>query len=1290
MFTSRRRIPRWAAGVAAALAAVLVLPAGAATAAPTSATVDPLRKVDPRLLQPLSAGASMSFFVELADELKLDEAELDRVERTAAGKAGRIARTTRVYQTKVSHAEQTQRGLRSLLRERKADFTPFWIANVIEVTGTLDLVTELAKRADVARIAPVGHTTLEEPTASSGATASATVPWNLSQIGADKVWNEYGVRGEGIVVGSIDTGVQYNHPALVRQYRGNTGKGTFSHDYNWFDPTNGCGATPCDNIGHGTHTVGTMVGDDGAGTVVGVAPGATWIAAKGCGDSFCEDPHLLAAGQWMLAPTDRFNQNPRPDLAPDIINNSWGGANDGENFYEQIIDTWLAAGIFPVYSVGNDGEKEWGPCNTAGYPAVNPGVYAVGAVDNTGTIAPFSSRGKDGDPTVRPDIAAPGVNIVSSRPGNEYGADNGTSMAAPHVAGAVALAWSAVPNLRRDVATTRELLDRTAHDVDDRQCGGTAADNNVYGEGLLDAYALVTAASSAQLGGVVVTATRGGQPLPGTKVTLTSDTVDRSARTDEHGTVQLGRVPAGEYTLTASFFGQRTRQQTITVAGDGTATLTVDLSESVPWHAVHGTVTDPAGRPVVGAQVSLVGETFPGFTTGADGTYTGLLPEADYEVQVTHGRWLARKTVPFTVDGDETLDVTLEAKTDAYGYAAGVADTAWVNGGSVLPLTGDRASRVVELPFPVTFYGTTYTGASVHTDGYLTFGTGATTSTGDNAALPALSVPAAAVHAFWDDLVLDNVSTVRTKTSGSTPNRQFVISWTRAALKSSPKSRLDFQIVLAENGTVTLQYRNLAQGATGATATVGIAEKPAGTALTYSANEAALDAGTAVTFRVPGTGVLRGTVRDANDRQPLADATVRIQAPGVPAPVTVTSDKDGFYQAEVPAGELSVTATSFGYDLPAETLTVAEASVVKHDIALRTPLLVSNKGAVTVTARAGGTRTATVSLTNRGDLDANWQAREIDSPTPPASAPGQVLGSFPLSGLFSGVGIGYRNGEVYVVDTYFTGKLQKFDRNGKLLGTGAVATGVSYTDMTYVADRDLMCATGFSITGGSPIECFDPDTLETKETIAGPWSGDNSYGLAYRASDDTFYIATYTPANTVIRHLAGFSHAQPGSVLGECTPTVPWVGGLALNEEHNVLWGLNNNNVGEAVWALDPNTCATLGSAPDPDADPVSGAGLDIDEHGDLWLVGQAVRSPGRAVAYHINGALPAYSDVPWVSVTNPNGQLAPGGKAEVGLTIDTTGLAPGVHAATVMVTSNAAKVGATPITVTVNVTPRG
>ena len=167
--------------------------------------------------------------------------------------------------------------------------------------------------------------------------------------------------------------MQFDHPALAAGYRGRQADGSVRHDYSWFDPSRVCpSAAPCDNSGHGTHTMGTMVGLDGD-DAIGVAPGARWIAAKGCESSSCSAEALLAAGQWIIAPTDLNGQNPRPDLAPDVVNNSWGGSGF-DPWYSHIVQAWVAAGIFPAFSNGNSGPGATPPGRPAPEPSATPPV----------------------------------------------------------------------------------------------------------------------------------------------------------------------------------------------------------------------------------------------------------------------------------------------------------------------------------------------------------------------------------------------------------------------------------------------------------------------------------------------------------------------------------------------------------------------------------------------------------------------------------------------------------------------------------------------------------------------------------------------------------------------------------------------------------------------------------------------------------------------------------------------------------------------------------------------------
>jgi subtilisin family serine protease len=469
--------------IAASLAAALVtvsLAAGSAHA--NAAPAGTAARVDGEVYAALAGGETAAFLVYMDETADLSG---------AGTLASKPARTSHVYQELTGLAVESQADLRASLDARGVSYTPFWIANALLVEGDRALLDELAARSDVASIEPDRSYPLIEPVAGfTPAAAINAIEWGISNIRADQVWSQFGATGEGIVVANIDTGVQFDHPALAGQYRGTA---TGGHDYNWFDPTGMCGGVPCDNSGHGTHTMGTMVGDDGAGNQIGVAPGAQWIAAKGCESNSCSGSSLLAAGQWMVAPTDGNGANPDPAMAPDVVNNSWGGGN-GDPWYEATVQAWVAAGVFPMFAAGNAGPA----CGSVNSPGDNLSAYAVGAHDINNAIASFSGRGPSaaGAGLVKPNLSAPGSGVRSALPGNGYGLASGTSMATPHAAGAVALLWSAQPALRGDVDGTRTVLDQSAVDTSASQCGGTTTSNFVFGEGRLDALAAVTLATS--------------------------------------------------------------------------------------------------------------------------------------------------------------------------------------------------------------------------------------------------------------------------------------------------------------------------------------------------------------------------------------------------------------------------------------------------------------------------------------------------------------------------------------------------------------------------------------------------------------------------------------------------------------------------------------------------------------------------------------------------------------------------------------------------------------------------
>ncbi|MDD2921657.1 MAG: S8 family serine peptidase [Anaerolineales bacterium] len=419
-----------------------------------------------------------------------DQADISSVAKVA----DRNERLGKTYKKLTEHANKTQADLRSFFEKANIEYKPYYLENAMEARGGILLELYLRTRPDVGRVLHSPRLRFapeDEPQPGFISARDSGAEWNISMIGADKVWREFHIRGEGIVVGQSDTGVDAGHPALREQYRGlNQGD-----DYNWFDPWSNTSA-PHDEIGHGTHTLGTILGADG----IGVAPKATWIGCVNLDRNLSNPALYLDCMQLMLAPFphdgDPFTDGD-PTRAAHVMNNSWGcpaleGCDPKALLY--AADNLRNAGIFVVVSTGNDGPN----CETVESPlSLYDSVFSVGAIDQLGNVAEFSSRGPvvvDGSKRVKPDIVAPGVNILSSLPKGTYGAESGTSMAGPHLVGAVALIWSAQPKLIGDIKKTENLIIETAQPyTGEKSTGCFTGDtpNNAYGYGVVDVYAAV-------------------------------------------------------------------------------------------------------------------------------------------------------------------------------------------------------------------------------------------------------------------------------------------------------------------------------------------------------------------------------------------------------------------------------------------------------------------------------------------------------------------------------------------------------------------------------------------------------------------------------------------------------------------------------------------------------------------------------------------------------------------------------------------------------------------------------
>jgi subtilisin family serine protease len=431
-----------------------------------------------------------------------EQAQLAPLPGYSSPAAGREA----VYTTLTEHALRTQAGLRADLERFGIAYTPFYLVNGLEVTGGPVLRIWLESRPDIERVIPnpwLRPLPEELPAAVRGSTSAPANLWSLQMIEAARTWREFGVDGEGVVIGQSDSGVQWDHPALMESYRGFTGPGQNPvHQLNWYDPWFGT-TEPVDRGGHGTHTLGTALGQR-----VGVAPGATWFACANLPRDLGNPALYLACWQFMLAPFpqggDPFADG-EPALGADVLNNSWGcppieGCDPGS--LQAAVAALRTAGVFVVVSAGNDGPG----CSTlSSPPAIYADAFSVGAIEQSGELAFFSSLGPvtaDNSRRTKPDIVAPGVQVQSALPGNRYGPNSGTSMAGPHVAGVVALMWSANPRLAGDIQRTEEILRLSARPFEGSlpDCpGASERPSTAVGYGVLNAYEAVRMALEIEL-----------------------------------------------------------------------------------------------------------------------------------------------------------------------------------------------------------------------------------------------------------------------------------------------------------------------------------------------------------------------------------------------------------------------------------------------------------------------------------------------------------------------------------------------------------------------------------------------------------------------------------------------------------------------------------------------------------------------------------------------------------------------------------------------------------------------
>ncbi|WP_078381200.1 carboxypeptidase regulatory-like domain-containing protein [Sutcliffiella halmapala] len=607
------------------------------------------KKVEKAIVEELKENETVDIIVRLKEKQ-----DLNALYTNVKVKKKRTERAKVVKEELQKHAEVAQKGIEKAVAtlEEKGSATKnatLWVINGLSLTVDASALEELQKREDVETITL--DRVIELPEVIVENTKPRLPEWGLEKIQATKVWGEYGLKGEGIVVGIMDTGVDGSHEALVHNYRGKDG----DHQYSWVDLSGQNYATPSDGNGHGTHVAGTAVGG-GAGEPIGVAPDAEWIAAKIFTDGGAATSSAIhQAFQWFLAPGGD------PSKAPHVVNNSWGSANTYNLEFYEDVQAWIAAGIFPLFAAGNDGPGS----QTIGSPGSFPDSFAIGATDSNDQIAPFSSRGpvfwadEEGNQVryLKPDISAPGHQIYSSWPSvrgaGKYNTISGTSMATPHVAGAIALLLQANPNL--SINGVKELLKNTAR-VEPHM--GTLP-NDLYGTGIVNIYQAVTeAAYAGQIVGSV-------QTDDGEDVPVTIQIPSQGIRVEVmEGNIDLS-IREGTHKVTIEAFGYESLEVEITVKKGESTEVNWTLKSSDRFQIKGKVIDQDSGEHIPFAYIHLKNTPLSTERSDASGGFVlAQVPNGTFELVVT-GEGITGLTQEVEVTGNMEVSLEVERKASA-------------------------------------------------------------------------------------------------------------------------------------------------------------------------------------------------------------------------------------------------------------------------------------------------------------------------------------------------------------------------------------------------------------------------------------------------------------------------------------------------------------------------------------------------------------------------------------------------------------------------------------------------
>ncbi len=1248
----------------------------------------------------------------LRDQLARDETAgymiyfREKADLSPAYKMDWIARGRFVANALNQTALHSQASVRAYLDARGIKYKAFWIDNVISVeSSNRATFNGLLNFPSIEAIRQHRELHLIEPEQVAAPSAPQAIEPNILHVLADQVWAE-GYTGEGIVVASVDTGVRYTHDALVNHYRGNLGGGTFDHNYNWWDPYGDHPTEPGDDNGHGSHTMGTMVGDDGGANQIGMAPGAKWMACRGCSTSDCGDVELLECAQFFAAPWDLTGANANPDKRPNAVNNSWGDCSTSyDPWYQDVVDAWHAAGIYPVFSNGNAsncGYPEPPGLNTVGNPARYGNVTGVGSTGrDNGQYAPHSNWGPTDDPDtvnphpgwadLKPQVLAPGVNIRSSvNTGDSayQGGWGGTSMSAPHVTGLVALMWSAAPCLIGDYAATETIIENTATPIpyDDGTGGGAHVPNYAAGWGEINALAAVEAAAAAcgdsTIVGQVTDATT-STPVAGATVVATSETAQRKAASDAEGFYTL-TVFSDTYTLAASRYGYQTTVIPDVVATTGmTTTQNIALTPAAMYE-VSGQVTDAATGWPLYAHISVTGDPFDPpapdnavWTDPTTGEYSLMLAEGityTFEVEAwVDGYGVETGEVgPLTADAPGT-DFALQADMGScaapgYSFVGGLManfedktfpPAGWtvVNNGGTCEWAGDDPEGRGNLT------GGTGKFAIADSDAC---GSGTTMNT-DLVSPPfdvsGLSQVNLSFAYDYNNLSSSEVAAADVSADGGATWVN-VVTWTTDQRGPATFTQ-DVTALLAGSTQARVRFHYYAPG------------------WDWWWEVDNVVVGNPVCQAPTDGGLVVGNVYDANfPTLALNGATVVNAVGGETTAKTTPADAavdDAFYTLFAPSGPQVLTATmTGGYGPDVATVTVVDGGTVEQDFQLPAGLLDATPDGIDVTVELGFADSATLTLANTGGVGTAFELKEADRGFMPLGVQGGYIEPLPASKAILAPEAFIHNGDIkpaavsrtpYIyhgpmADAAIIVYADDSLHTPTMIESALQALGLTYTFYGYDEDgNNLSAFTAEVAAGGWDLVIYAADSWALIDASDYQAVADhvNNGGMAIAQSWAIGYDAAHQ--NHALWTALGADYA---SWISSPSELYWWNAGHPLFDdvpEFTDLTDLGYTAYGASMTLLgDPDT--GLGGFTTSPADGEAGVilredgktiykGL-TDNLNDGDLDGDSIFDAAEwwtnAIDYVLN---PGAGDVPWLSESPTTGTLAPSGAQDIVVSFD-------------------------------------